>query len=93
MKRVLSCIVSALVAVAFAGLVSAAEYPATQSAPPTSGEMSSPGGETSMGMKNDTTAKPMKKAKKKKKKAKKAKKQMKEMKDMGTMPEETPAPK
>lgn len=82
MKRVLATIVSALVTLAFAGLVSAQQQPyGTETHPPIIQEQP--------GMKADT-GKTVKKAKKKKKKAKKAKKEMKQ--DMGTMgtPETAP---
>jgi hypothetical protein len=82
MKRVLSTIVTALVALAFAGLVSAADMPNT--------DTQSPNAEPEASMKGDTSAKPMKKAKKKKKKAKKARKM--NMGDTGsTSPSTSPA--
>jgi len=87
MKRVLSCIVSALVAVAFAGVVSAADQPV--SGVPSDAQPPMTQSDTGTG------SKVMKKAKKKKakktKKAKKAKK-MEGTTDTGAMSQPAPAP-
>jgi len=87
MKKVLATIVSALVALAFAGLVSAADMPST--------DTHSPNAEPEASMQPKSDAKPVKKAKKKRRKAKKAKKATHEMKEKGTgastAPSEPPA--
>lgn len=75
MKRVLSTVVSALVALAFAGLVSAAEPYGTDTRSPTT--------ESEPGMTGDTTEKPVTKTKKKWRKTRKTKKEMKDT-EMGT---------
>jgi hypothetical protein len=65
MKRALSCIVSALAAVSFTGLVSAAEYPATDTG---STDYQSPAtSNPSVNEDTGTSAAPMKKDMKKKK--------------------------
>jgi mannitol-specific phosphotransferase system IIBC component len=68
MKRVLAIIVSALVSLAFAGVVSAQQPYSTDTHPPII--------ENQPGLNADTATKTEKKAKKKKKKSKKAKKEM-----------------
>ena len=65
MKRVLSCLVSALVALSFAGWAAAANYPAGGSTPSDSQRPAN------MKSGTGTSSKEMKKDKKKKKKAKK----------------------
>jgi hypothetical protein len=82
MKQVLSCIVGALVTVAFAGLVPAAEHPASDTVPANAHNMKSDTG---------TSAQQTKKAQKTRK-AKKATRQMKEGGTMGTAPQTAPAP-
>ena len=73
MKKVLSTIVSALVALAFAGLVSAADPYGTDTRSPT----------TEPGMTEGTTEKPVTKTKKKWRKTRKTKKEMKDT-ELGT---------
>jgi len=87
MKRVLSCIVSALVAIAFAGVVSAADQPV--SGVPSDAQPPMTQSDTGTG------TKVMKKAKKKKakkaKNAKKTKKNMESTTDTGAMQQPAPA--